>query len=101
PGICRRRVDEHDDRAMELLRQAHRAQRLAIALGARVAEIPEDLLLGVAALHVADQHDWLVLVVREAGHDREIVRESPVAVDLGEARKQAGDEVLASPEAWR
>ena len=68
--IGRRRVDEHDDRPAELLGQPHHAQRLAIALGPRVAEVPEDLLLGVAALLVADDQHRLAVEAREAGHDR-------------------------------
>ena len=94
PGIRRRRVDEHDDRPAELLRQPHRAQRLAVALRPRVAEVAEDLLLGVAALDVADEQHRLALVVGEAGHDRVIVGEAAVAVDLGEPGEQPLDEVL-------
>ena len=54
-GIRGGRIDEADDGAVELLGQLHRAQRLAIPLRARVAEVPIDLLLGIAALLVA--HD--------------------------------------------
>ena len=38
-GIGRRRVDEDDDRPAELLGHLHHAQRLAIALRPRVAEV--------------------------------------------------------------
>ena len=86
PGIRRRRVDEHDDRPVELLGEPHRAQRLAVPLRPRVAEVAEDLLLGVAALDVADEQHRLALVVGEAGHDRVVVGEAAVAVDLGEVR---------------
>ena len=94
PGIRGRRVDEHDDRPAELLGEPHRAQRLAVALGPRVAEIPEDLLLGVAALDVADEQHRLPVVVGEAGHDRVVVGEAAVAVNLDEAGEQPLDEVL-------
>ena len=94
PGIRGRRVDEDDDRPAELLGQPHRAQRLAVALGPRVAEVPEDLVLGVAALDVADEQHRLALVVGEAGHDRVIVGEAAVAVNLDEAGEQPLDEVL-------
>ena len=57
PRIRRRRIDEDDDRPAELLGQPHDAQRLAIALRARIAEVAVDLLLGVAALLVADDRD--------------------------------------------
>ena len=52
-----RRVDEGDDRLAELLGQLHQPQRLAVALGVRHAEVARDLLLRVAALLVADDHD--------------------------------------------
>ena len=86
PGIGRRRVDEDDDRPAELLGEPHRAQRLAVAFGPRVPEVPEDLLLRVAALDVADEQHRLALVVGEAGHDRVIVGEAAIAVNLDEVR---------------
>ena len=54
PGVGGRRVDEDDDRPAELLRQLHHAQRLAVAFRPRVAEVAEDLLLGVAPLLMPD-----------------------------------------------
>ena len=101
--IRRRRVDEDDDRPAELLGQPHRAQRLAVALGPRVAEVAVDLLLGVAALDVADEQHRLALVVGEAGHDRVVVGKAAVAVDLDEVREQPLDEVLEARagSGWR
>ena len=80
PGIGGRRVDEGEDRPAELLGQLHRAQRLAVALGPRVAEVAVDLLLGVAALLVADDQHRLAVEAGEAGDDGAIVGEAPVAV---------------------
>jgi hypothetical protein len=77
-----RRVDEHDDRPAELLGELHRAQRLAVALGPRVAEVAEDLLLGVAPLLVADDEHRLAAVLGEAGDDGVVVGEAAVAVQL-------------------
>ena len=48
------RIDEGEQRQTELLGQLHQPQRLAIALGPRHAEVAVDLLLGVAALLMAD-----------------------------------------------
>ena len=93
PGIRRRRVDEADDRPAELLRQLHRPQRLAIAVGPRVAEVAVDLLLGVAALLVADDQHRLALVERGAGDDGVVVGEAAVAVQLDEVGEQALDVV--------
>ena len=53
-GIGAGRVDEGEERQLELLGELHQAQRLAIALGARHAEVAQRALLGVAALLVAD-----------------------------------------------
>ena len=57
PGIGARRVDQRDDRRVEARGQLHQAQRLAVALGVRHAEVALEVLLGVAALLVADHHD--------------------------------------------
>ena len=92
-GIRRRRVDEADDRAPELLRHLHRPHRLAIAVRPRVTEVAIDLLLGVAALLVADDEDRLALVERGAGDDRVIVGETAIAVQLDEVGEQALDVV--------
>ena len=91
-----RRVDEHDDRPAEFLGEAHGAERLAVALRAGVAEIPEDLFLGVPALDVSHEQHGLPLVVGEARHDRVVVGEPAVAVELDEPGEQAFDEVLES-----
>ena len=101
--VRRRRVDEHDDRPAELLGQLHHAQRLAVALGPRVAEVAEDLLLGVAALLVADDQHRLPLVVGEAGDDGVIVGEAAVAVDLDEVGEQPLDVVerVRAGSGWR
>ncbi len=64
--IGRRRVDEHDDRPFELLGQLQDAKRLPISLGLGVAEVPVDLLLGVAALLMADHGDGLAVKEPEA-----------------------------------
>ncbi len=94
PGIRGRRVDEDDDRPAELLGQPHRAQRLPVALRPRVAEVPVDLLLGVPALDVADEQHRLAVVLGETGHDRVIVGEAAVAVNLDEAGEEPLDEVF-------
>ena len=79
--------------AVELLGQLHRAQRLAIALGPRVAEVAVDLLLGVAALLVADDQHRVLVVARQAGDDGVVVGEAAIAVDLDEVGEQPLDVV--------
>src|SRR3546814_9913360 len=49
-------VDEGQQRKFEALGHLHQPQRLAVALGARHAEVAAHLGLGVAALLVADDH---------------------------------------------
>ena len=83
-GIRAGRVDEREQRQAELLRELHQAQRLAIALGPRHAEVAVDLLLGVAALLVADHHAGLAVEAREPADDRRIVGVGAVA---GSSRK--------------
>ena len=80
------RVDEGEDRDRELLREPHQAQRLAVALGPRHAEVAEDLVVGVAPLLVADHHHALAVEACEAADDRGVVGERAVAVHLLEIR---------------
>ena len=61
-------------------------QRLAVALGPGIAEVPEDLLLGVAPFLVTEDGDRLPLVECGAGDDGVIVGEATVAVQLVERR---------------
>ncbi len=94
PGIRGWGVDEHDDRPAEFLGEPHRAHGLAIALGPRVAEVAENLLLRVFALHMPDDQHRLPFVVGQAGHQRMVVGVAPVAVNLDEAAEEPLDEVL-------
>ena len=94
PGIRGWCIDEHDDRPTELFGQPHHAQRLPIPFGPGVSEVPEDLLLRVRALHVADHEHRLIVELGEAGHHRVVVGEAAIAVDLDESREEALDEAL-------
>ena len=93
PGIRAGRVDEGEQRQPELLGELHEPQRLAVALRARHAEVAVDLLLGVAALLVADHHARLAVEAREAADDRRVVGVAAVAVQLAEVAEQAVDVV--------
>ena len=84
----------------ELRRQLHHAQRLAVALRLGHAEVPVDLLLGVAALLVADDHHRPLLVEREAAHERGVVAEAPVAVQLGELGEERRRRSRACRAGW-
>ena len=93
PGIGAGGVDEGEDRAAELLRQLHHPQRLAVPLGARLAEVAVDPLLGVAPLLMADHRHAPAAELREPGHDGGIVPERAVAVDLDPVGHQRLDVV--------
>ena len=43
---------------------------------------------------MADEEHWLILVLREPGHDRVVVGETAIAVNLDKAGEQAVDEIL-------
>ena len=92
-GIGAGRVDEREERQAELLGELHEAQRLAVALGTRHAEVAVDLFLGVAALLVADHHARLAVEAGEPADDRGVVRVGAVAVQLAEVAEHAGDVV--------
>ena len=89
-GIGAGRVDESDDGQVELLRQPHQAQRLAVALGVGEPEVVLDVLLGVVALLVAHDHHLLVADGGEAADERLVVAEAAVAAHLHEI---GGDEL--------
>ena len=81
-GVRALRVDEAEDRQLELLRELHHPQRLAEPFRLRLAEVAGDLLLRVAALLVPDHADRHAAEPAEAGHDGGVVAELAVAVDL-------------------
>ena len=83
-GIGARRIDEADDGQAELVGEAHQAQRLPVAFGMREAEVVFDVLLGVMALLMADDHDLFLADLREAADKRVVVAEAAVAAHLHE-----------------
>jgi hypothetical protein len=82
PGHAPGGVDERDHRDRELLGELHEPQRLAVALGVGHAEVAREVLLGVAAALVADDHHALAVEPREAADDGAVVAEGAVAVQL-------------------
>ena len=78
------RVHEGEDRQAELLGRLHETQGLAVALGARHAEVAQRALLGVAALLVADDHAGHAIEARQPAHDGLVVGKVPVPVHLDE-----------------
>src|SRR5205814_7458077 len=80
---------------MELLRQTHYTQRLAIAFRLGLAMVSSLSLVHVAAL-LADDDQRLPFELCQPGDDRRIVAEVPVAVQLDEIGEQPLDVVLGS-----
>src|SRR5487761_2180557 len=92
-GVGAGRVDEREQRKPEFLGELHQAQRLAVTLGARHAEIAVDLLLGIAALLLAEDHAGHAVEPREAADDRRVVSVRAIAVQLAELAEHAVDVV--------
>ena len=90
-GIGAGRVDEGEDGQPEPRRQLHQAPRLAVALGARHAEVAPHVLLGAAPLLVADDHHRPPAEAPHAADDRLVVAEGAIAVQLDEVLEQAAD----------
>ncbi len=84
PRVGARRVDQADDRDLELRREAHLAQRLAVSLGVRTAEVERHALLRRATLPVPDEQEPPLPDPREPGQDCLVVAEHLVAVELDE-----------------
>ena len=92
-GIRPRQIDEADDRPGKFLRNFHAAQRLAIALGMRHAEIAAYAILGAAAFAVADHHDLFVAQARHGARDGLVVAIGAIPVNLAVIREDAFDKV--------
>jgi hypothetical protein len=80
--VCARRIDEREHGNRELFGELHQTQRLTVALGLRHAEVAVDFLLGVAPFLVPDHHARLSVEACEPAHDRGVVGERAVAVQL-------------------
>ena len=93
PGMGARDVDEGDDRQPEPLGELHHPHRLAVALRVGHPEVAPDVLLGVGALLLADDDDPPAVEPGEAGDDRGVVAEQPVAVELDEVVGHRRDEL--------
>ena len=92
-GIGARRVDQGDDRGAELGGELHQPERLAVALGVGHAEVALEVLLGVAALLVADDHHGHAGQPGPAADHRGIVEVEAVAVQLDEVGEDGAEVV--------
>ena len=94
-GIGAGRVDQRHHRQAEPMRQIHQPDRLAIAFGARHAEVALDPGLGVAALLMADHQNGGIVEARKPAHDRMVIGKIPVPRQRGELGEQGVDIVFA------
>jgi hypothetical protein len=92
-GIGAWSVQKGNDRPAELGGHLHDAQRLAVALGLRHAEIAEKTLFGIATLLLGHDHHRTAFELGEAGDDRRVVTEVAVAVNLLKVLENAADVV--------
>ena len=86
-------VHEREHGQLEPLGEQHRAHRLAVALGMGHAEVAPDVLVGVGALLLADDHHAVTLDARETGDHRRIVAEEAIAVELDPLVREVRDEL--------
>ena len=94
-GIGPGGVDQCHHGQVELVGHLHQAHGLAVAFGARHAEIAFDPAFGVVALFMADDHDGRVVEPGQAAHDGVIVGKVPVARQRRVFGEQCLDIVLA------
>jgi hypothetical protein len=92
-GIRAGRVDEGEDRASKLLAEFHHAQRFAITLGLRHAEVSITALLRVAAFLMTYNNYRQAMKASEPANDCRVFSKSLVAVQLDEVFKQTLDQI--------
>src|SRR5579885_3045875 len=88
PGVGALRINQRYERQSEALRQPHQPQSLAIALGLRHAVIAPHTLLRIAALLMADDHHRATVDASQPPHDRLVIGEHSIAVQLAELRAE-------------
>jgi hypothetical protein len=81
-GIGTGGVEEAEDRAVKLGGELHTTEGFPVAFRLGHGKVPLELLLGVAALLVADYHYRLTIEEAVAAHDGSVVAVGPVAVDF-------------------
>src|SRR5262249_18566610 len=86
-------VDEAEERDAELIGHAHEPLRLAVALGAGHAEVAVEVLLGVAALLLAEHDQRAAVEAGEAADDRRVVAEAAIAAEFDEVGEDLADVV--------
>src|SRR5205807_2374603 len=77
PGPGALRVDESQNRDVEFLGELHQSERLAVTFRVRHSEIAAELLLGVAAALVSDDHHGLAVEPCPPCDYRGVVAEGP------------------------
>ena len=75
------------------LGQLHEPHRLAVALGVGHPEVAPDVLVGLGALLLADDHDPPAVDPGQPGDHRRVVAEQAVAVELDELVGDEPDEL--------
>src|SRR5437867_2146608 len=85
------RIHKGDDGPGELLCQLHDAQRLAISLGLRIAEVPILALFQIPSFLLPDDHHGVTVIRGHSRNDGGIVAEASVAVNLRKVLKHPLD----------
>src|SRR6185312_10936165 len=89
PGALR--IDEGDNRHVELLRQLHEPQRFAVSLRMWHAKVASQVFLGVPTALVADDHNRLAVQPRPSADDGCVIAEAAVPVHLDEISEGQSD----------
>ena len=87
-GVGSGGVEQGNDRAVELGREAHHAQRLPVSFGLGHTEITVELLFSVAAFLLAEDHHRASFKHRHSGDDSGIIGVGAVAVQLQKRRAE-------------
>ena len=83
-GIRALRIHKAKDRPAELCRELHHAQSFPVTFRLRLAEIPRQALLGIAALLVTNHRHGTPVIFREPRNNGFVVREAAIPVQFHE-----------------
>src|SRR5215469_8553798 len=83
------RIDQGNHRHPEFFAETHQAQRLAIALRMRAAEVAHHVLLGIAPLLMSNKDATLATEHCHSAWHCAIVGKAPIAVQFDPVRKAA------------
>src|SRR6266850_5873017 len=91
--ICAWRINKRENRPAELRRELHHAQRFPVTLWFWLAKIPDQPLLRVASLLMADDRHRTSVEFSQAGNNGFVVGVAAVSVQFNKVREKQIDKV--------